>query len=67
MDERLDQAEIRIAWLEQANAQLSDELHRQQREIEALRARLAALGERVAAARSEPSVYSAEDERPPHY
>jgi len=38
MNERLDQIEIKIAYLEQANAQLSDVVYRQRQEIEALRA-----------------------------
>lgn len=67
MDERLAQAEFRIAYLEQAGTQLSDELNRQRKEIEALRGQLAALAGRLEHARSEPTPYTPEDEKPPHY
>ena len=43
MTESLEQLEFRIAWLEQANAQLSDALIQQQKEIDALRGRVAAI------------------------
>jgi uncharacterized coiled-coil protein SlyX len=67
MEDRLTKAEVRIAFLEQAGAQLSDELNRQRIEIESLRENLAALVERLEAARSAPTDYSPEDEKPPHY
>jgi SlyX protein len=67
MTDRLEQIEVRIAYLEQANGQLSDEVLRQQRELEALRQQLAALLQRQEAAQSSPTVYSAEEEKPPHY
>lgn len=67
MTERLDQIEIRIAYLEQANAQLSDTVYRQRLELEALRERLATLMSRLDAAQSSPTTYTPEDEKPPHY
>lgn len=67
MDDRLAQAEFRIAYLEQANTQLSDELNRQRKEIEALRTRLATLVDRFEDARAAPTAYTPEDEKPPHY
>lgn len=67
MNEHLEQVEIRIAFLEQANSQLSDEVVRQGREIEALRERLAALAARLEAAQSTATEYTPEDEKPPHY
>ena len=63
----LEQIETKIAFLERANAELSDVVFRQHREIEALRARLNALIERFDAARSAEPARSPEDERPPHY
>lgn len=67
MDQRIDQLEIKVAFLEQANAQLSDELYRQRQQLEALRQQLLALSGRFEAAQAQPSDYTAEDEKPPHY
>jgi SlyX protein len=63
----LEQIETKIAFLERANAELSDVVFRQHREIEALRARINALVERFAAAQSTEPSRGPEDERPPHY
>ena len=63
----LEQIETKIAFLERANAELSDVVFRQQREIEALRAQIAALAARVEAAQSDTDVRTPEEERPPHY
>lgn len=63
----LEQVETKIAFLERANAELSDVVFRQQREIEALRAQLAALSARVDAAHSDTGARTPEEERPPHY
>lgn len=63
----LEQIEIKIAFLERANAQLSDVVFQQHREIETLRAQIAALAARVEAAQSDTGVRATEDERPPHY
>ena len=70
-DERLERLELRLAWLESANQEMSDELYRQQREIETLRQRLGKLQDRLESALAE----AAEDatpfdplaERPPPY
>jgi uncharacterized coiled-coil protein SlyX len=67
MDERLDQIEIKIAYLEQANAQLSDVVYQQRQELELLRARLAATVDRFETAQAQPTAYTLEDEKPPHY
>lgn len=68
MNQRIEQLEIKIAYLEQANAQLSDEIFRQQQQIEALREQMAALtGRFEAASQSQAAPYTAEDEKPPHY
>lgn len=63
----LEQIETKIAFLERANAELSDVVFRQHREIEALRARIDALVDRFEAAQSAEPVLGPEDERPPHY
>lgn len=67
MNDRLEQIETKIAYLEQANADLGEQVYRQRLEIEALRGRLAALLERFEAAQSVPTAYTLEDEKPPHY
>jgi uncharacterized coiled-coil protein SlyX len=67
MSDRLEQIEVRIAYLEQANAQLSDALVQQQQELKTLRAQLAAATQRLEAAQSAPTAYTLEDEKPPHY
>jgi len=63
----LEQIEIRIAYLERANSELSDVVYRQKQEIDLLRSRLEALGARLDAAQDEESPYTLEEERPPHY
>jgi uncharacterized coiled-coil protein SlyX len=67
MDPRLEQLEMKVAFLEQANAELSDELFRQRREVEELRERIATLTGRLETAQSQPTAYTPEQERPPHY
>ena len=67
MSDRLEQIEIRIAYLEQANTQLSDTVYRQQQDLKALRAQLDTLLQRLEAEQSQPTPYSAQDEKPPHY
>jgi SlyX protein len=62
----LEQLEVKIAFLERANTELSEALFRQHREIEILRGQLVALAERVATS-SGSEALSAEQERPPHY
>jgi uncharacterized coiled-coil protein SlyX len=63
----LERIETKIAFLERANAELSDIVFRQYREIEALRARVNALIERFEAAQSAEPARELEEERPPHY
>jgi SlyX protein len=67
VEQRIEQLEFRIAYLEQNNATLSDTLVQQQKEIEALKARFGLLAQKLEAAQSQPTEYSAEDEKPPHY
>jgi SlyX protein len=64
----LEQVETKIAFLEHANAELSDVVTRQQRDIDVLRDQVAALASRIEALReSDATPRTAEEERPPHY
>jgi SlyX protein len=64
----LERLETRIAFLDHANTVLSEEVLRQQREIDTLRNRLEALAAIVRAAQNaDAEPRTAEDERPPHY
>jgi SlyX protein len=63
--ESLELLETRIAFLEHANAELSDVVTRQQRDIDALRDQIAALASRIRESDAAPR--DAGDERPPHY
>jgi SlyX protein len=65
--EPLEQIEIKIAFLERTTAELSDVVFRQHRDIEALRAQVAALAARLDAVQSDTVVRAPEEERPPHY
>jgi SlyX protein len=64
--ETIERIELKIAYLERANTELSDMVYRQQQEMSALRAKLAALTARIDAAAAE-GAYTPEQERPPHY
>lgn len=66
-EETLERIQTKIAFLEQANADLSDVVFRQQLEIRALGTRIKEVSERLAAVQTEERQRSAEDERPPHY
>jgi len=65
--EFIERIELKIAYLERANNDLSEVVYRQQLQINALRAELAALNGKMEAAATEATVYTAEQERPPHY
>jgi SlyX protein len=67
MSDRLEQIEIRIAYLEQANAQLSDTVYQQQQELTKLRTELATLLQRMEAAQTQSTAWTPQDEKPPHY
>jgi len=66
-EETLERLELKLAYMERANQDLSDVVYRQQREIAALRDQIAALVSRVESMRTEGQQYTAEQERPPHY
>lgn len=65
--ETIERIELKIAYLERANNDLSEVVYRQQQEIDALRAQLAVLNGKMEAAMTEQTVYSLEQEKPPHY
>jgi uncharacterized coiled-coil protein SlyX len=66
-DKMLEQIQVKIAFLERANTELSDVVFRQHREIQALGAKLKEVSERLQAVRSDEVARTPEDERPPHY
>lgn len=65
--ETIERIELKVAFLERANQELSDVVYRQQQEIDVLRTQLAALVSRIDTLKSTTNEYSAEEERPPHY
>jgi SlyX protein len=65
--EAIERLEMKIAFLERANQELSDVVYRQQREIQGLRAKFDSLVERVSSLSSPDEGQTPEDERPPHY
>jgi len=67
MNTSIEQIEIKIAYLEQANSQLSDVVLQQRKELQALHAKLSDLLGRLEAEQGTPTAYSPEDEKPPHY
>lgn len=67
MHEALERVELKIAFLERANSELSDVVYRQQQEIERLAARVRELSERLSSAAEGGEARGPEDERPPHY
>ncbi len=66
-DESIERIELKIAYLERANNDLSEVVYRQQQQIDALRAELAVLNGKMEAAMTEATVYTLEQEKPPHY
>ena len=63
----VERIELRIAYLERANNDLSEVVYRQQQEIDALRAELVVLSGKLDSAITEQTAYTPEQERPPHY
>jgi SlyX protein len=66
-DAALEQIQTKIAFLERANADLSDVVFRQQQEIRVLGARIKEVSERLETTQPEERPRVPEDERPPHY
>lgn len=68
MDENtVERLELKLAFLERANAELSDVVYRQHKDLEALREGLRVLCEKLDSRQSTEPVRQPEDERPPHY
>jgi SlyX protein len=65
--ETLERIETKIAFLESANAELSEVVYRQKKEIDELRMRLAQLHSRLDAQTEGSRPYTLEEEKPPHY
>jgi SlyX protein len=63
----IEQLELKLAFVERANQELSDVVYRQQQEIDALRLQVQQLAERVQSVQDETTKYTAVEERPPHY
>jgi SlyX protein len=63
----IERLELKIAFLEKANTELSDVIYRQQREIGDLQDRLTMLKDRFETFAVQPAEYSVDDEKPPHY
>ena len=66
-DETVERLELKLAFLERSNQELSDVVYRQQQQIDALQIQLRDLLGQMEALREEPTRYTAEQERPPHY
>jgi len=66
-DDDLERLEVKLAFLESAANELSDVVYKQQQEIAALNERLMALTNRFDTFKTTDQVYTAEEERPPHY
>lgn len=67
MTASIEDIESRIAFLEQANTELSELVYRQHQELDALRTQVATLAARLTAAAAEATEYPVDQERPPHY
>ena len=63
----IERIELKIAYLERANNDLSEVVYRQQQQLDALRAQLTVLTGKMEMALSDQTAYTAEQERPPHY
>ncbi len=63
----LEAIELKLAYLERANQELSDVVYAQQQELDALKTRLTLLAERMQDASPADSPWTQEEERPPHY
>ncbi len=63
----VERLELKLAFLESANAQLSDMVYRQHKDLEALREGFRVLSEKLEARQTAEPVRRPEDELPPHY
>ena len=67
MTDRLESIEIKLAHLEQALAEISDVVARQQKELDLALDRNQRLMEKIAAIESESGAGATAYEKPPHY
>ncbi|MGA3156510.1 MAG: SlyX family protein [Steroidobacteraceae bacterium] len=67
MNEAVERLEIKVAYLERANAELSDELYRQRQLLDALVSRHADLLRRLDETAAAPASADPLSEKPPHY
>jgi SlyX protein len=67
MNEAVERLELKIAYLERANVELSDELYRQRQLLDALVARQADLLRRLEENTVAPASPDLLSEKPPHY
>ncbi len=65
--ETIERIELKIAYLERANNDLSEVVYRQQRQLDALQAQVTALAGKMESTLAEQTIYTAEQELPPHY
>ena len=63
----IEALETKLAFLERASVELGDEVYRQRKEIDELRARLAALFSRIDSGSGAGADAPPAEERPPHY
>jgi SlyX protein len=63
----LERIELKVAFLERANQELGDIVYRHQKEIDMLRAQLAAYQRQLDGWKAEAHDPQPPDERPPHY
>lgn len=63
----VERLELKLAFLERANAELSDVVYRQHKELEGLRESVRVLAEKLDARHGAEAARRPEDERPPHY
>jgi SlyX protein len=67
MADRLEAIEIKLAHLEQAIAEISDVVARQQKELDRALDRNQRLMEKIAAIESDAGAHATAHEKPPHY
>jgi len=67
MNETVERLEVKVAYLERASAELSDELYRQRQLLDALVSRHAELMRRLDETGAAPASADPASEKPPHY
>ena len=66
-NDAIERLETKLAFLELAGAELGDEVYRQRKELDELRARFAALSDRIESSSGAAADRAPVDQRPPHY